>query len=150
PQVSLVDTAVRIAVGRPGAAVPHDHGAAAVFALWDVALEIEVLHGVIFGAHGEPLVADRETWPARHRPALEHAVEFEPQIVMGAPRRVLLHDELEAGRLGSLFGDARRLRLGGAGKVALAGVVLERVLARPRRLSPVTRVHDRSFAAQVE
>src|SRR5262249_22210105 len=85
--------------------------------------------------------------PARYRPAFEHAVEFEAQVVMGAPRRVLLHHELKARCLGLLFARALRFRLRRAREVALAGVILERVLARPRRLSPVTRVHDRPSAA---
>ena len=33
---------------------------------------------------------------ARHRPALHHAVELEPEIVMQARRRVLLDDEVVA------------------------------------------------------
>src|SRR5262249_7259406 len=102
-QMPLVEATMRIAVRRPGAAVPHDHGAAAVLALRNVALEIEVLHGMVFGAHRKPLVADREARPAGDRPALEHAVELEAQVVMGAPRRVLLHDELEGGGLAGPF-----------------------------------------------
>jgi len=145
-QVAFVEAAVRIAVGRPGAAVPHDHGPAAVFALGNVALEIEVLHGMVFGAHGEPLVADRKARPARHRPALEHAVELEPQIVVGAARGMFLHHELQSRGLAALLRRLFRLRLGRAGKVAFADVVLERVLARPRWLRPITRVHDLSFA----
>src|SRR5262249_2388869 len=93
-----------------------------------------------------PLVTNRKTRPARHRPALEHAVELEAQIVMGAPRRMLLHDKLQARRLGLPFALALRLGLRRAREIALAGVVLERVLARPRRLRPVRGVHDGPWA----
>src|SRR5262249_51016250 len=74
----------------------YDHGAAAVLALRDVALELEVLHRVVFGLHREPLFVGDEARPVRHRPALEHAVELEPQVIVQAPRSVHLHHEFAA------------------------------------------------------
>jgi hypothetical protein len=48
---------------------------------------------VIFDVDREALFAGVETWPARYGPALHHTVEFQPQIVVQATRRVLLDHE---------------------------------------------------------
>src|SRR5262245_40268930 len=94
--MALVEPEVRIALGNPAAAIPHDHRAAAVLALWDIALELEVLHRVVFGLDCEALVVGDEARTVRHRPALEHAVELEPEVVMEPPGSVHLHHELAA------------------------------------------------------
>src|ERR1051326_9230336 len=88
---------MRIAYRGPMAAVPDDDRAAAVLALGDVALELEIVERMVFGANRKPLLARHQARSSRHRPALEHAVELEPQIVMQPARRVLLHHELPAG-----------------------------------------------------
>ena len=92
-EVALRQPLARIAVRHPAAAVPDDHRAAAVFALGDVALEIQIGERMVLGAHRQPLLAQRQARAARHRPALERAVELEPQVVMQPARIVLLHDE---------------------------------------------------------
>ena len=84
---------VRIALRRPGAAVPDHHRAAAVLALRDGALEVVVFDRMILDVDGEPLVARHEARAARHRPAHHHAVELEPQVVVQPRRGVLLDDE---------------------------------------------------------
>ena len=73
---------VWIAFGRPGAAIPDHHGAAAIFAFRDGALEGVVFDRMILDLHGKPLFAGIEARAARHRPALHHAIEFQPQVVM--------------------------------------------------------------------
>jgi hypothetical protein len=94
-EMAFVEPEVWIAFRHPGSAVPHDHGAAAVLALRDVALEIEIGERMILGVHGEALVACDEARPARDRPALEHAVELEPQVEVQPPRIMPLHHERE-------------------------------------------------------
>src|SRR5262249_39864815 len=91
---------LRIALRLPGPAVPHDHGAAAVLALRDVALEGEIFERVILCAHGQPLLADHKGRPTGDRPALERAVELEAQVVMQAARRMTLDHEGMAGDRG--------------------------------------------------
>src|SRR5579884_1316279 len=83
--------AVRIAFGNPPAAVPDHDGAAAVFALGYRSLERVVLDRMILDLHSKALLAGIETWTARHRPALHHTVEFEPQIVVQPARGMLLY-----------------------------------------------------------
>src|SRR5205085_5160055 len=68
---------------------------------------------------------------------------LEPQIVMNAPRVVLLDDELPAFAAADL-----RLRFGGAGEVALLLVGRERIPARRRPRSFPARCHDRVLAWQ--
>ena len=88
----------RVLAGRglPGAAVPHHHGAAAIFALGDGALEGGVGEGMVLGAHGEALVVRVEARPVRHRPALEHPVQLQPQVPVKPGRVVLLDHEAVA------------------------------------------------------
>src|SRR5262249_9969514 len=46
-ELSLLDALARIAIGHPGAAVPHDHGAAAIFALGDDTFPGEIVELMI-------------------------------------------------------------------------------------------------------
>src|SRR5829696_5012344 len=100
----------RIALGLPAPLVPYDHGAAAVLALRDHALEGEVFHRVVFGVDGKPLLARHEAWAAGDRPALQHAVELKPQVVMKPRRIMLLHAEAVASRILDLALGFCRLR----------------------------------------
>jgi hypothetical protein len=70
--------------------------------------------------HREALLVGIETWPACDGPALHHAVEFKPQIIVKTPSRVLLENVLMSP--GNGFTTAR---LGGHGKTALFAVNLE-------------------------
>src|SRR4051812_35698763 len=124
-EMAFLQPFVWLTLGCPAPAIPYDHGAAAIFAFRNVALEVEVLHRMIFGAHRKTLLADDHAGTLGDRPALQRAAEFQAQVVVHATRVVLLHDELPAlafatGRLG--FARAR--------KIAFALVFLERVAAR--------------------
>src|ERR1700746_2061200 len=104
-EFSLGEPLVRIALRRPRAAIPDQHGAAAVLALRDGAFEVLIVDRMIFHFHREALLAGHEARSLGDGPALEHAVEFEAEVVMQAARRVLLDHEGVAARLG---GAARR------------------------------------------
>ena len=83
-----------VGAGRlPRAPVPDDHVAAAVLALGDDALEVEVLDRVVLDVHREPPRLRVERRPLRHRPAGQHAVDLEPEVVVQAAGPVALHDE---------------------------------------------------------
>jgi hypothetical protein len=51
-----VQALVRVTARSPKAAIPQQHRASPVLALRDRALEMQVLNGVIFRPHREPLV----------------------------------------------------------------------------------------------
>src|SRR6202047_1429259 len=87
---------LRIALRLPSAAVPDDHRARAIFALRNISLEIKVFDPVVIGADRKPLFAGREARAFGDRPAFQHSVHLEPQIVMEPSRRVFLHDEFLA------------------------------------------------------
>ena len=89
---------VRIAFRRPGAAIPDHHGAAAIFAFRDRALEGVVFDRMILDLHREPLLVGIEARAAGHRPALHDAVELQPQVVMQPSCSVLLNDIAVAAR----------------------------------------------------
>ena len=94
----------RVALGLPIAAIPELDGPAAILALRDRALEIAIIQRVILDFDRQPLVVRIERWASRHRPGLEHAVEFEAQIIMKARRVMFLDDEtapLARRRIGS-------------------------------------------------
>src|SRR5580693_3540216 len=108
-EMALGEALVRIEDRRPCAPIPDEHRAAAVFALRDRAFERTIVERMVLDLDREPLLAGDEARAAGHRPALQDAVQFEPEIVMEPPRIVLLHDEAVAA-LG-LPGDLRpRLR----------------------------------------
>src|SRR5262245_62510188 len=89
-QMALIKALVRIVFRLPAAAIPDHDRAAAIFALRDRTFELVVLDRVVFHLYGKALLTRNQARPAGHRPAFHHAVEFETQIVMQAPCRVLL------------------------------------------------------------
>src|SRR5450631_1859064 len=113
--MALGETLVRIVLWHPGAAVPDHDRAAAIFALRDCAFELVVVNRMVFDLHGETFFTRHQAGAASHRPALHDAIEFEPQIVMQPPRRVLLNDVSVP-----LSGDNLTLRLGGDAEPPLA------------------------------
>ena len=115
---------------RPAALIPDDHGAAAILALRDGALEGEVFQRVVLGVDGQALLAGNEARAAGNGPALQNAIEFKPQIEVEAACVVLLHAEAVAGRL-----VGATLRLRGGCEVPLLRVGLE---ALPRSRSRLT------------
>src|SRR5208282_401944 len=76
---------------KPAPAIPDHDGAAAIFASRDSALERVVLDRMVLDVDGKAFFAGVETRAARHRPALHHPVEFEPQIVMQPPCGMFLN-----------------------------------------------------------
>ncbi len=95
-EVALGEALMRVADRRPGAAIPDKHRAPAVFALGDRAFERAVVERMVLDRDRKTLFPGDEARAARHRPALQHAVHFETEIVMEPPRVVLLHDEAVA------------------------------------------------------
>src|SRR5262245_66679560 len=91
--MSFLHAGAWIAVRIPLAAVPDQHSAAAVLSLRDGSLEFVVLDRVILHLDRETLLARNQARAARHGPALHHAIELEPQVVMQPARRMLLNDE---------------------------------------------------------
>ena len=75
----------------------RDHFAGSVLTRRNGALEPGVLQRMILDLDRQALVARIEARTLRHRPALQHAIEFEAEVVVQAARRMALHDEA-AGR----------------------------------------------------
>ena len=79
--------------GLPRAPVPHDHVAAAVLAARDDALEVEVVERVVLDVHRQAPDVGVERRALRHRPADQHAVDLEAEVVVQAAGPVALDDE---------------------------------------------------------
>ena len=103
------------------AAVPQHHAARAVVAGRNVAFEIAVLDGVVLDMGGEVLHRGIERRALGHGPGFQHAVDFQPEIVVQPRGIVPLHAEVIAGALAVLR------RRGGS------GVFSNRRLARTLR-----------------
>jgi hypothetical protein len=81
---------------------------------------------MVFDVHGQPLLARNEARSFRHRPALQHAVEFQAEVIMQPPRRVFLDDIGIAGLPHALAaGRFRRLR-----EVPLRPIGIQRLVHR--------------------
>jgi hypothetical protein len=111
---------------RPGAPVPHDHVPTAVLTVRDHALEVEVAERVVLHVHGHALHVRIEGGSLRHRPAHQHAVGLEPEVVVETAGAVALHHVPVPGGGGRLA--PRRLRRDG--EVALGPVGGEPLLRR--------------------
>ena len=114
-EAALLQSAHRVALGLPAAAVPDDHLAAAVLALRDLALEVGVVERMVLDVHREPLVAGHQARPAGDGPARQRVADLEAEVVVQPPRRVLLHHEGVA--VAAAVGPGR---LVGGAEVALA------------------------------
>src|SRR6266852_3609329 len=117
-----------VALGGPVSAVPDHNRPAAVLAFGNGALEIAILQRVIFYLDREALFFGVERGSAGHCPRFEDTIEFEPEIVMEARRRMLLNHEAPAFR-GRDCGVAARL--GGFAEIAL-GLVGRKTTTRHR------------------
>ena len=118
----------RVVQRLPGALVPHHDGAAAVLSFGDRPLEGSVGERVVLGPDGEAFLGRIVARAPRDRPAEQHAVPFQPQVVVQAARRVLLHEE---GQRSVPRFAGRALRFARLGEVAL-GVVLGELAAARR------------------
>ena len=80
-------------LGLVCACVPHDHLARAVLPPRDRGFEGQVLERMILGVHGQMVDGRGVRQVLRHRPADQHAVAFQSEVVMQSPGVVLLNDE---------------------------------------------------------
>ena len=92
-QLAGGDGGQRVAVAAPHALVEHQHVAGAVVAFRDLALEAGVRQRVVLHFHREPLLACAQRWSLGHRPALQRAIDFEPEVVVARARVVQLDHE---------------------------------------------------------
>src|SRR5262249_12250751 len=104
--------------------------------------EVLIIDRMVFHFDREALVARHEARPLGDGPALKHAVEFEAEVVMQAPRRVLLDHEGIAARL-----RARAARLARFGEGALGHICLQTGHASPRLATIGTQYHPRAAPA---
>src|SRR5262249_21957898 len=89
-ELAFLESPMGIVDRFPGAAVPQHDRAGAVVARRDHALERAVVDRMILGADGQALDLRTEARAARDSPALQHAVQLQPEVVMQAPGGVLL------------------------------------------------------------
>ena len=68
-------------------------GSGAILALGNGAFEIRIVERVILDGDRQPLFAGHKARPARHRPALQRAVDLEAEVVVQPSRVVFLDDE---------------------------------------------------------
>lgn len=122
-QMAFLEAESRIELGRPRAFVPDHDRAAAVLALRDDALEAAIVERMVLGRHRQPLLAGDQARPLRHRPALQHAVHLQPEVIVQPPRRMLLDD------IGIAASARRRLarRLRRPREIALGIIGVERL-----------------------
>ena len=95
-ELPVVDGTGRVGgvrVGTIGSPVPDDDVARAVLTPRDDALEVEVVERMVLDVDREPPLARVEGRPARDRPGRQHALHFEPKIVMEGGGAMTLDDE---------------------------------------------------------
>src|SRR6185312_1193725 len=128
-EVALLICGHRIPDRMPGAAIPHHHGARSVLARRNDAFEAAVFERMVFDVHRQPLVVRVEARTFGHRPAQQHTVQLEPEVVVQMAGRMLLDDEAQLLRLAA---DDAPARLGRGPKIALLAVAFQSHACRPR------------------
>src|SRR5512145_225451 len=126
-QLAALEAERGVVARDPGAAVPQQHVAGAVFAGRDRALEVTVAERVVLGLYREALGRGIQARALRYRPALQRAIPLQAEVVVQSGRRVALDEEPQAFRGGLRNGRARLRR---AREIALRVVFREGVLAR--------------------
>jgi hypothetical protein len=125
-QAAFLQALMRVAIGKPAPAVPDHDGAAAVLALRDGAFEFVVLDGVVLDVDGKPLLPRHQARAAGDRPALHHAVELQPEVVVQPAGGVLLNDKpIALGFASCLGGCLGRPAPGLRGDVELAFALVD-------------------------
>ena len=84
-------------LGLERAAVPDPHRPRAILPPGDLALELEVLHRMILGAHREPVLARVGRDPIRDRPGGKRSIVLKPKVPVKPRGVVLLDDEAAPG-----------------------------------------------------
>ena len=80
-----------------GALIPDRHGPGSVLSFWNGAREGRVGQRMVCNLHRQALLRRIGRGAFRDRPALEHAVHLETEIVVQPARMVLLHNKNGAG-----------------------------------------------------
>src|SRR5690606_32034485 len=112
----------RFALAGPVPAVEQLHVAGAVVALRDLAFERGIRQRVVLHLHRQPLLPRAQGRPLGHRPALQHAVGLEAEVVVAAAGVVQLHHE---DRPLAYAGGGFATRLGRGVEATLAVVVAQ-------------------------
>ncbi|MBB4482288.1 hypothetical protein GGE46_004901 [Rhizobium etli] len=86
----------RSSLRLPITAIPQHDCAAAILAFRNRTFEIAIIEWMVLDLDRQALVVWIERWTLGDGPALEHAVELEPQVVVQTCRIVLLNDEAAA------------------------------------------------------
>src|SRR5690625_181524 len=115
---------LRISDRLPPAAIPENDGAAAIFILGDRPLEIAIFKRMILGLDCQTFLTRHEARPLWNRPAFQHPILFETEIIM-PPARIMFLDEIAV----ALRGPRPALGLRRLREIALLPVFLERHLA---------------------
>jgi hypothetical protein len=125
-EVALAQPGVRVADRLPAPAVPDDDAAGSVLALRNRTLEFGVLERMVLRLDRHPLVGGTQARSLGDRPALEDAVQLEPEVIVETARGVLLDHVAQLGARSLVPSERRaRGRLRGAVEVALAIVLAQ-------------------------
>jgi hypothetical protein len=77
----------------PGSAIPQHYRAAAILSFGNGALETAIIQWMVLSANRQPFIVGVQARPARDRPALQDAVDFQPEIPMQPRGIMLLHNK---------------------------------------------------------
>ncbi len=124
-----------VANGHPGAAIPYDHRSGAVLLGRYVALEAGIVERMVLDMDGNALFRGIVAGAFRHRPAEQHPIEFQPEVVVQSSCPMLLDNEAQACWLLATLSPCGRFR--GDAEVAFLFIALERRRRRrPAALGP--------------
>src|SRR5262245_51176808 len=109
-ELAAPQTVRRVPFGLPGAAVPDHYGAATILAWRDDAFKVRVVQWMVFDLDGQRFGLGIGGRAFGNGPTLQHAAQFEAEVVMQVAGGVLLHDKqpLASRALGRALG-LRRL-----------------------------------------
>src|SRR5690606_41916209 len=81
-EMALPEPLPRVSFRHPRPAIPDNDRAATIFAFRDRSLEVAIVERMVLDMDGQPLFRRHKARAASDRPALEHAVHLQPEIIV--------------------------------------------------------------------
>jgi len=104
--------------------IPEHHAAPAIIARWNISLKCAVIERVVLHLHGECFARRVQTRPLRYSPTHQHAIHFQPEIVVQMGGIMPLH-AIESAAAAVLSRRFARRRFRSLFEIAFTSVLFE-------------------------
>src|ERR1700677_4949833 len=91
--MTVRQSTIDISLWLPVTKIPNHYGAAAILPFWNRPFKASIFDWMIFHLYCQSLVSRKITRSLGNRPAFQHAMPAQPEVIMQPTRRMLLHNK---------------------------------------------------------